>query len=127
MDSLVSTLTNTKFLVAVFAAVAAAAVVFSLGATFFSGGSKMRERIKRVAVERERIRAEEMARLRGGGGGDERQPRSLRGVATRNYMKNIVDRFSLEKAFADDKTVESLARAGYRGQGAMTTYLFLRL
>ena len=69
MDNLVATLTNTQFLIAVLAAVAAAAVVFSIGATFFSGGSQMRQRIKRVALEREKMRAEEMARLRGGGGG----------------------------------------------------------
>jgi tight adherence protein C len=41
-------------------------------------------------------------------------------------MKNVVERFSLEKAFMDDKTADSLARAGYRGQSAMTTWLFIR-
>ena len=126
MDNLVATLTNTQFLVAVLAAVAAAAVVFSVGATFFGGNSQMRQRIKRVALEREKMRAEEMARLRGSpnGGGD--QPRSIRQAAGRDYMKNVVERFSLEKAFMDDNTAEKLARAGYRGQAAMTTFLFLR-
>lgn len=125
MDSLVATLTNTQFLVAVLAAVAAAAVVFSLGATFFSGGSQMRQRIKRVALEREKMRAAEMARLRGSG--DQNQStRSIRNATGRDYMKNVVERFSLEKAFVDENTVEKLARAGYRGQAAMTTFLFLR-
>ena len=122
---LVATLTNTQFLVAVLAAVSAAAVVFSIGATFFSGGSKVRERIKRVALEREKMRAQEMARLRGAGSPD--QPtRSIRQAAGKDYMKNVVDKFSLEKAFVDDKTVDALARAGYRGQSAMTTWLFVR-
>ncbi len=125
MESLVATLTNTQFLIAVLAAVAAAAVVFSIGATFFSGGSQMRQRIKRVALEREKMRAEEMARLRGGNGADP-QTRSIRQATGRDYMKNVVERFSLEKAFMDDNTAEKLARAGYRGQAAMTTYLFLR-
>ncbi len=41
-------------------------------------------------------------------------------------MKNVVDRFSLEKAFMDDNTVEKLSRAGYRSPSAVTTWLFLR-
>ena len=125
MDNLVATLTNTQFLVAVLAAVAAAAVVFSIGATFFSGSSQMRQRIKRVALEREKMRAEEMARLRGGGTA-EQGTRTIRHAAGRDYMKTVVERFSLEKAFMDDNTAEKLARAGYRGQAAMTTFLFLR-
>ncbi len=124
---LVATLTNTQFLIAVLAAVAAAAVVFSIGATFFSGGSQMRQRIRRVALEREKLRAEEMARLRGSGGnGGADQPRTIRHAAGRDYMKNVVERFSLEKAFMDDNTAEQLARAGYRGQAAMPTFLFVR-
>jgi tight adherence protein C len=82
----------------------------------------MKTRIRRVALERERMRAEEMARLRG----SPDQQKSLRRVAGRDYMKNVVERFSLQKAFADENTVEALARAGYRGQGPLTTYLFLR-
>jgi len=123
MNELIDTLTDTKFLVAALSAVAVAAVVFSLGASFFSGGSKMRQRIRRVALEREKLRAEEMARLRGG---TKDQPRTIRQVAGRDYMKNVVQRFSLEKAFADENTTEDLARAGYRGPAALTTYLFLR-
>jgi tight adherence protein C len=123
MDDLARTLTSPDFLIALFAAIAAAAVVFTLGATLFGGGDQMKQRIKRVALEREKMRAEEMARLRGGGAQDQR---SIRRVAGREYMKNVVDRFSLQKMFMDEKTVEQLAMAGYRGQGPLTTYLFLR-
>ena len=124
---LVGTLTNPQFLIAAFAAIAAAAAVFSLGATFMTGGSKMRQRIKRVALEREKMRAQEMARLRGTGPGASEGPtRTIRQAAGKDYMKNIVERFSLEKAFMDDSTVEKLSRAGYRGPNAVTTWLFLR-
>ena len=123
MDNLVRTLTSTDFLIAVFAAISAAAVVFSLGSALLGGRSQVKDRIRRVALEREKMRAEEMARLRGGGAA---QQRSLRQVRSRDYMKNVVERFSLQKAFADEGTVEALARAGYRGQGPLTTYLFLR-
>ena len=125
MERLVNTLTSTDFLIAVFAAISAAAVVFTLGASLFGGGSKMKERIKRVALEREKMRAEEMARLRGSGAA-EQQRGSVRRVAGREYMRNVVERFSLQKAFVDEGTIEALSRAGYRGQGPLTTYLFLR-
>ena len=125
MDQLVKTLPDSDFLIALFAAISAAAVVFSLGATFFGGNSTIKTRIKRVALEREKMRAEEMARLRGSGAA-EQQRGSVRKVAGREYMRNVVDRFSLQKAFADEGTIEALSRAGYRGQGPLTTYLFLR-
>lgn len=124
MDRLIETLTDTNFLIAVFAAISAAAVVFTLGASLFGGGSRMQERIKRVALEREKMRAEEMARLRGSGGGEQRS--SARRVPGREYMRNVVERFSLQKAFVDEGTIDALARAGYRGQGPLTTYLFMR-
>ncbi|MHB1109540.1 MAG: type II secretion system F family protein [Devosia sp.] len=125
MDRIVQTLTSTDFLIAVFAAISAAAVVFTLGASLFGGNSQIKARIKRVALEREKMRAEEMARLRGSGAA-EQQRGSVRRVAGREYMRNVVDRFSLQKAFADEGTIEALARAGYRGQRPLTTYLFLR-
>jgi tight adherence protein C len=122
VDNLVNTLTNTDFLVAVFAAISAAAVVFTLGASFLGGGSQVKARIKRVALEREKMRAEEMARLRGG----QQDQRSIRRSTGREYMKSVVERFSLQKLFADEKTIDALAMAGYRGPGPLTTYVFLR-
>jgi len=121
---LVSTLTDPKFLIAIFAAVSAAAVVFTLGSSFIGNRSQIKQRIKRVALEREKLRAEEMARLRGGV--KDEGPRSIRRVAGKEYMTKVVQRFDLQKALADDNTVESLARAGLRGQGPLTTFLFAR-
>jgi tight adherence protein C len=113
------------FLIAVLAAVSAAAVVFTFGSQFFERAS-MKDRIKRVALERERMRAEEMARLRGSGGGNDARQTVRREDASKDYMKRIVERFSLQKAFLDEGTVDALARAGYLGQGHLTTYLFRR-
>ena len=125
MDQLVDTFTNSSFLIAVLAAISAAAVVFSLGASILGGrGTTIKARIKRVALEREKMRAEEMARLRGSGAMEQRG--SMRNVASRSYMRRVVEKFSLQKAFADENTIDALARAGYRGQGPLTTYLFLR-
>ncbi|MBU1334703.1 MAG: type II secretion system F family protein [Alphaproteobacteria bacterium] len=120
----VALLTQREFLISVLAAVSAAAVVFTFGSSFIVK-SEMRDRIKRVALEREKMRAEEMARLRGNGGSESRGIR--RASETKTYMKTVVDRFDLKKAFQDDATVDKLAMAGFRGQGHLTTFLFMRM
>ena len=122
MDHFVKLVTSRDFLIAVLAAVSVAAVVFTLGAQFLVR-SDMKERIKRVALEREKLRAEEMARLRGGQDG---KGSVRREDLSSDYMKRIVERFSLQKAFADENTIEKLARAGYRGPGHLTSFLFMR-
>jgi tight adherence protein C len=113
-----------EFLISVLAAISAAAVVFTFGSSFIVK-SEMRDRIKRVALEREKMRADEMSRLRGGGATVD--TRGIRRTGeTKTYMKNVVERFDLRKAFMDDATVDRLAMAGFRGQGHLTTFLFMR-
>ncbi|HWV19722.1 MAG TPA: type II secretion system F family protein [Devosia sp.] len=121
---MVEMLTSREFLIALLAAISAAAVVFTFGSSMIVK-QDMRTRIKRVAVERDRMRAEEMARLRGGPAAEGRGS-IRRGSETKTYMKRAVDRFDLKKAFQDDNTVDKLAMAGYRGQGHLTTFLFQR-
>jgi tight adherence protein C len=123
MDQIIKLVTSRDFLIAVLAAVSVAAVIFTLGSQFIVR-SDMKERIKRVALEREKLRAEEMARLRGQQGDSRGSAR--REDTSKDYMKRVVERFSLQKAFADEKTVGKLAQAGYRGQGHLTTFLFMR-
>lgn len=116
---------NREFLIAVLAAISMAAVVFTFGSSFIVK-TEMKERIKRVALERDRMRAEEMARLRGGSATVE--GRGIRRTGeTKSYMKNVVDKLDLKKAFQDDATVDKLNMAGFRGQGHLTTFLFMRL
>ena len=120
----IADLVTRDFLIAVLAAVSAAAAVFTFG-TSLLGRQEIKQRIRRVAVERDRLRAEEMARLRGGTPGDGRA--SIRGGReTKSYMKKVVERLDLKKAFQDDTTTDKLALAGYRGQGHLTAYLFQR-
>lgn len=123
----VAMLSSRDFLIAVLAAISAGAVVFTFGSSFIVK-SELKTRIKRVALEREKMRAEEMARLRGQGQNQiEGRPGSIRRTEeTKDYMRTIVERFSLQKAFQDDGTVDKLAMAGFRGQGHLTTFLFMR-
>ena len=122
--NIVDLLTQRDFLIAVLAAVSAGAVVFTFGSSFIVR-QEMKGRIRRVAIERDRMRAEEMARLRGGNVQDARAS-IRRGSEARSYMKRAVERFDLKKAFQDENTVDKLAMAGLRGQGALTTFLFQR-
>jgi tight adherence protein C len=121
--NIIELLTQRESLIAILAAISMAAVVFTFGSSFIVK-SEMRDRIKRVALEREKMRAEEMARLRGGAATEGRNIR--RNAETKTYMKNVVERFDLKKAFQDDATVDKLAMAGYRGPGHLTTFLFTR-
>jgi len=115
-----------EFLIAVLAAISMAAVVFTFGSSFIVK-SEMKDRIKRVALEREKMRAEEMARLRGNGGAIVEGRGIRRSGETKTYMKSVVERLDLKKAFQDDATLDKLAMAGFRGQGHLTTFLFMRL
>src|SRR5439155_26469347 len=60
------------------------------------------------------------------GGGADARSTVRREDLSKDYMKRIVERFSLQKAFVNEGTVDALARAGYRGQGHLTTFLFMR-
>ena len=124
--NIVELLTQRDFLIAVLAAVSAAAVVFTFGSSLIVR-QEMKGRIKRVAIERDKMRAEEMARLRGGNGNPDGRVSIRRGSEAKSYMKRAVERFDLKKAFQDDSTVDKLAMAGLRGQGELTKFLFQRL
>lgn len=81
-------------------------------------------RMKSVALEREAIRARERERL-----ADEKN-RKKRGRATKKepsaLLKAVVEKLSLRKALADDKTEEALVQAGFRGQAPLFMFLGLR-
>ncbi|WP_116653290.1 type II secretion system F family protein [Pelagibacterium sediminicola] len=122
--SLADQIVRPEFLTAVFAAISAAAIVFTFGA-HLAERIERKDRMKRVATEREQMRAREMARLRNQEAA-KAQGRNIRGAESKTYMKDVVDRFSLQKAFMDEHTVDRLAQSGQRGQAALTRHLFMR-
>lgn len=123
--NIVELLTQREFLIAVLAAISAGAVVFTFGSSMI-GRQEVKGRIKRVALERDKMRAEEMARLRGSSANADTRGSIRRGTETKTYMKNVVERFDLKKAFQDENTVDKLAMGGFRGQGHLTVFLFQR-
>ena len=112
--------TDPNFLIAVFSAVAVFATVYTVAQPLFER-DKLAARIKSVALEREEIRARERARL-----ANEAKRASLR-KEPKAYMRQIVDRFNLRKALADEKTISKLRMAGFRGQAPLVVFLFARV
>ena len=78
-------------------------------------------RMKAVALERDELRARQRAQLAA-----ESQRRGLREKEV-GGMKAFVDKLDLRKILADEKTVDSLRMAGFRGQNPLTKLLFFRV
>lgn len=121
LADLVETVTRPEFLLATFAAIAVAATVYSLVQPVFER-DRLAGRIKAVALEREEIRARERARLAA-----EAANRARLRHEPKAFMRQIVDRFNLQKALADEKTADLLRTAGLRGQAPLVAFLFARL
>jgi tight adherence protein C len=120
LTTIFNIVSNPQVLFATFSAIAVFATIFTVSAMFFEG-DRLAARIKTVAIEREKIRARERARL-----AENQKRASLRNEA-KPFMRQVVERFNLRKALADDKTVNRLRMAGYRGQAPLVVFLFGRL
>ncbi len=107
------------FLAMVFAAIAAAATVFTLAMPFVATDT-LSKRMKAVALEREKIRQRERERLAQGNKITLRQ-------SPRAYMKTIVENLNLSKWVGQEEARTMLVQAGYRGQAPYVTYLFFRM
>ena len=121
MNAFVSQFTDSQFLFAVFAAIAAAATVITIGLPYLQT-DRLSSRMKYVASEREEMRKRERARLQAN---QSKRP-SLRSEP-KAYVRNVVERLKLQQGLATEETVNKLRMAGFRGQSAIYTFLFFRL
>jgi len=119
MNSLMRYVLDPQFVVMVLAAVAAFATVTSFVLPYLSG-DRLDARMKYVGGERERLRAERMARL----AEDQRQGRLRK--EPKSFMKRVVEQLNLRKALETDATRERLKMAGLRGQAPVVAFLFFR-
>ena len=113
-------LIDPQFMFSVAMAIAAAATVLTVVMPLLESDT-LGTRMKSVSVERDRIRARERERMAKG-----QNKASLR-PAPKAFMKDIVERFSLDKWLGTEKAKLQLAMAGFRGAGAETTFLVSRL
>lgn len=105
------------FLATAFAAVLAFATIMTVGLPMMER-SQLGTRMKAVSERREELRARHHAALNG--------KRTALRVAPMNFMKKTVDRLKLSNLLESPDTREKLARAGYRGQAPVVTFLFFR-
>ncbi|SHG95546.1 tight adherence protein C [Kaistia soli DSM 19436] len=117
LQTIIETLTDPQVLIAVFSAITVAATIVGIALPLMDR-DRLPARMKSVALERERLRARERAKL-------ERTRISLR-TEPRAYMRSVVERFNLREALVDENTVSRLRMAGYRGQAPLTVFLFFR-
>ena len=120
LDLIFDSLTDPQFLLIGFTAIAVAATMFTVLMPVLER-DVLQNRMKAVSTERDKIRARERARME-----TEKKHGSLRNTTAKSYMQNLVDRFNLRNALADENTANQLKMAGYRGQAPIIVYLFFR-
>jgi tight adherence protein C len=107
-------------LIAVLVALAVFASFYTLAIPFFERGD-LAKRMKAVSTERDQIRARERARMNAEAG----SKASLRTQNNRS-VRQIVERFNLREALADENTMNKLRAAGYRSENALNMFLVAR-
>jgi len=119
LDFLIEKFHDPRFMTMVFAAIAAAATVYTLITPLFATEG-LSKRMKAVASERERIRQRERERL-------SRTEKVALRQAPKQLVSKIVEDFNLGKWVAQEAAREKLIMAGYRGQAPYITFLFFRM
>jgi len=118
--SLASLLIDPAFLASLLAALAVGATVMTLAGPLLQP-DKLKSRMKSVAIEREKLRQRERARLHA-----KEQQAHLRS-APKATIQRVVDRFNLRKHLEDGELKDRLRMAGMRGDAPLYMFLFLRI
>ena len=105
------------FLATMGAAIFAFATIVTLGLPL-AERDQLGQRLKAVSERREELRAQHHAALNAKRG-------SLRSEPV-GYMKMTLDRLKLGNLLESEDTRDKLARAGFRGQGPVVTFMFFR-
>ncbi|MHA7774856.1 type II secretion system F family protein [Roseibium sp. M-1] len=116
------TLASTQFLAALLAMVAVTGTIFSLVMPLLSRDT-LKSRMKTVALERDKLRARERARLQT----SQADARASLRNQPKAQMKSFVDRLNLKEALSDETTLDQLRMAGYRGSAPLYYYLTARI
>jgi len=107
---------DARFDITLLSAVIAFATIVTFGVPFLERNA-LGSRMKAVAERREELRRKHHAALKQRGG--------LRSEPL-TFVRQTVERLKLSNIVEAEETRERLARAGYRGQGALVTFVFFR-
>jgi tight adherence protein C len=120
MDQIFDLLLDPQMLMVALIAVAAFATVVTFTLPLLSG-DRTAARMKYVAGEREKMRAERMAQL-----AEDTRRGNLR-QQPKGFMKQVVEQLNLRKLLETDDTMTRLKMAGLRGQAPVVAFLFFRV
>ncbi len=120
MLEIVDLVMRPQFIVTVLAGIAAFATVLTIALPIMST-DRMAQRMKVMATERDKMRAQRLADVAA-----ERPGASLR-QTPKGFMHEIVEMLNLRKQFDSDEVRTKLKMAGLRGQAPLVTYMFFRL
>ena len=120
MTEIFVSLTQPETMLSILAAVAVFATIVTLAMPVLQRDD-LGARMKSVAIERDKIRARERARL-----AEEKNKGKLKQESS-GFMHSIVEKLNLRKALADEATFLNLTKAGYRKQSHIYVFLFFRL
>lgn len=122
MMDFVELVVSPQFMVMGLAAVSAFATVLTITLPILSR-DRTSERMKVMAVERDRMRAQRMAEL----SRDRDRSGLMRQQAPKGYMQQLVDQLHLQARFDTEELRAKLKMAGLRGQAPLVTYMFFRV
>jgi tight adherence protein C len=120
-DLIIDKLTSPAFLAMVLTALAAGAAVLTVALPYLEK-EELGQRMKDVALERERIRARDRERLAKGS-----HQGGLRHQEQKAFIRQVVDDFKLGDWLGTEDAKMRLLMAGYRGQQSEYMFLFFRL
>ncbi|MRG54083.1 type II secretion system F family protein [Phyllobacterium sp. SYP-B3895] len=116
---------NPAFIFAVLVGISIFATLMTFLMPMFSGTS-LKTRMKSVALERDQIRSRERARMAADAETRRKNGANSLRVTERQGVRQLVERLDLQRALADENTVNSLRIAGFRGQNALNIFLAAR-
>lgn len=117
---LIDTFTSPTFLVTILAAICAFATVLTIAMPILAQ-DRMSHRMRTMAVERDKMRAERMAEM----AARDKQGR-LRKTPV-GYMQQIVNALNLRQMLDTEDLRDRLKRAGLRGQSPLVAFMFFRV
>ena len=120
MMELIDAIMRPQLLVTMLAAISAFATVLTIALPILNR-DRMSQRMKVMAVEREKMRAARLSELNS----KERQGKLRQ--APKGFMQQIVDQLDLRKRFDSEELRNKLKMAGLRGQAPLITYMFFRV
>jgi len=114
-------LADPQTLISILAAVAIFATIITLAMPLLAK-DELGTRMKSVAIERDKIRARERARL-----AEEQGRKNTLRQKDEGFVQSMVEKLNLKSALADENTFLNLTMAGYRQKSHINIFLFFKV